>query len=177
MFVYYGYNGVIADIALLMNLIITLGVMSLLQATFTLPGIAGLVLTLGMAVDANVLIYERIREELNRGISVRMAVKLGYEKAFSAILDSNVTTILTAVILGSLGSEEIKGFGLTLGIGLCTSMFTALFVTRQFFHVMLPNSLNKDETNRAWLVLAIVVRHRRPDHGVRVCLRGTGRPH
>ncbi len=150
MFIYYLYCGVIADIALLMNLVITLGVMSFLQATFTLPGIAGLILTLGMAVDANVLIYERIREELSRGISVRMAVKLGYEKAFSAILDSNVTTILIAVILGSLGSEEVKGFGLTLGIGLCTSMFTALFVTRQFFHVMVPNTLDSQETKRAW---------------------------
>jgi protein-export membrane protein SecD/preprotein translocase SecF subunit len=156
MFIYYLYCGVIADIALLMNLVITLGVMSFLQATFTLPGIAGLVLTLGMAVDANVLIYERIREELSRGISVRMAVKLGYEKALSAILDSNVTTILIAVILGSLGSEEVKGFGLTLGIGLCTSMFTALFVTRQFFHIMIPTSLDRQETGRAWAMGGIL---------------------
>jgi len=159
MTIYYSYNGVIANIALLMNLVITLGVMSFLQATFTLPGIAGLVLTLGMAVDANVLIFERMREELTRGVSARMAVKLGYEKAFSAILDGNVTTILTAVILGSLGSEEIKGFGLTLGIGLCTSMFTALFVTRQYFNIMVPNTLNKEETQRAWMgtgLLAII---------------------
>jgi len=151
MAIYYSYSGVIADIALLMNLVITLGVMSFIQATFTLPGIAGLVLVLGMSVDANVLIFERIREELNRGVSVRMAVRLGYERAFSAILDSNVTTIIIAIILGSLGSEEIKGFGLTLGIGLCSSMFTALFVTRQFFHVMLPNQLDTGETKRAWL--------------------------
>ncbi len=157
MAVYYMYTGFIADIALLMNLVITLGVMSFLQATFTLPGIAGLVLTLGMAVDANVLIYERIREELQRGVSVRMAVKLGYERAFSAILDSNVTTIITAVILGSLGSEEIKGFGLTLGIGLCTSMFTALFVTRQFLNIMVPRTLNTEETRRAWLGTGILV--------------------
>jgi len=151
MAVYYTYSGCVADIALLMNLVLTLGVMSFIQATFTLPGIAGLVLMLGMAVDANVLIYERMREELQRGVSVRMAVKLGYEKAFSAILDSNVTTIMTAVILGSLGSEELKGFGLTLGIGLCTSMFTALFVTRQFFNVMVPTSLDADETRKVWL--------------------------
>lgn len=157
MAVYYFYNGFIADIALLMNMVITLGIMSFLQATFTLPGIAGLVLTLGMAVDANVLIYERMREELHRGISVRMAAKLGYEKAFSAILDSNVTTILTAVILGVIGSEEIRGFGLTLGIGLCVSMFTALFVTRQFFHIMIPNSLNGEETRKAWLGTGILV--------------------
>jgi len=156
MALYYTYTGVIADIALLMNLVLTLGVMSFLQATFTLPGIAGLILTLGMAVDANVLIYERIREELHRGVSVRMAVKLGYEKAFSAILDSNVTTIITAAILGSLGSEEIKGFGMTLGIGLCTSMFTALFVTRQYMHIMVPNTLNRDETRKAWLASTIL---------------------
>lgn len=151
MMIYYMYNGLIADIALLMNLVITLGVMSFIHATFTLPGIAGLVLTLGMAVDANVLIFERIREELSRGVSVKMAIKLGYEKAFSAIFDSNVTTIITAVILASLGSEEIKGFGLTLGIGLCTSMFTALFVTRMFFIVMVPSRVDPLETRRAWL--------------------------
>jgi len=157
MALYYTYNGVIADIALLLNLVITLGIMSFLQATFTLPGIAGLVLMLGMAVDANVLIYERIREELNAGVSVRMAVKLGYERAFSAILDSNVTTIITAVILGSLGSEEIKGFGLTLGIGLCTSMFTALFVTRQYFNIMIPTNLNREEMGRSWLGTGILL--------------------
>ncbi|NLX13140.1 MAG: protein translocase subunit SecD [Phycisphaerales bacterium] len=156
MILYYAYCGMIADIALLMNLVLTLGIMSFLQATFTLPGIAGLILTLGMAVDANVLINERIREELGRGISVRMAVKLGYEKAFSAILDSNVTTIMTAVILASLGSEEIKGFGMTLGIGLVTSMFTALFVTRQFFHVMVPTTLKSTETRKAWLTAGIM---------------------
>ncbi len=157
MAVYYFYNGVIADIALLMNMVITLGIMSFLQATFTLPGIAGLVLTLGMAVDANVLIYERMREELQRGVSARMAAKLGYEKAFSAILDGNVTTIITAVILGVIGSEEIRGFGLTLGIGLAVSMFTALFVTRQFFYVMIPNNLNREETNKAWFGTGILI--------------------
>lgn len=149
--IYYGYNGFVADIALLMNLVITLGVMSFLQGTFTLPGIAGLILTLGMAVDANVLIFERMREELQRGVSARMAVKLGYEKAFSAIFDSNVTTVLTAVILFWIGSEEIKGFGLTLGIGLCISMFTALFVTRQYYYVMIPQTLNQQEIRRTWL--------------------------
>ncbi len=156
MALYYTYNGLIANIALFMNLIITLGIMSFLQATFTLPGMAGLVLTLGMAVDANVLIYERMREELQRGVSARMAVKLGYEKAFSAILDSNVTTIITAVILGWLGSEEIKGFGLTLGIGLCTSLFTALFVTRMYFNIMVPATLNKEEVRKTGLAVGIV---------------------
>ena len=159
MAVYYSYNGVIADIAVLLNVVITLGVLSFIQATFTLPGLAGLVLTLGMAVDANVLIYERMREELDRGVSLRMAVKLGYERAFSAILDSNVTTILTAIILVAIGSEEIKGFGLTLAIGLTISMFTALFVTRQYFNVMTPPSLDSQEMRKTWLstlVLALV---------------------
>jgi protein-export membrane protein SecD/preprotein translocase SecF subunit len=156
MAVYYAYNGAIADIALMMNLVLTLGIMSFLQATFTLPGIAGLILTLGMAVDANVLIFERMREELQRGVSARMAVKLGYEKAFSAILDGNVTTIITAVILGWIGSEEIKGFGLTLGIGLTISMFTALFVTRQYYNVMVPAMLNRDEVRKAWMLPVIL---------------------
>lgn len=152
MIIYYAYNGAIADIALMMNLIITLGAMSFLGATFTLPGIAGIILTLGMAVDANVLIFERMREELQRGVSAKMAVKLGYERAFSAIFDGNVTTIITAVILIWIGSEEIKGFGLTLTLGLTISMFTALFVTRQYYYVMIPQMLNHDETRRAWLV-------------------------
>ena len=159
MAVYYTYAGFIADLALTLNLVLTIGIMSFLQATFTLPGVAGLILMLGMAVDANVLIYERIREEMGRGVSVRMAVKLGYEKAFSAILDSNVTSIITALILYSIGSEEIKGFGLTLGLGLCTSLFTALFVTRQYFNFMVPESLDKDEVRKvgsATVVLALL---------------------
>lgn len=156
MVVYYTYNGVIADVALLLNLVITLGAMSFLQATFTLPGIAGLILTLGMAVDANVLIFERVREELQRGLSAKMAVKLGYERAFSAIFDSNLTTVLTAAILYWIGSEEIKGFGLTLGLGLCISMFTALFVTRHYYVVMVNNTLNRDETRKVWLGTAVL---------------------
>lgn len=155
--IYYAYNGAIADIALLMNLIITLGIMSFIGATFTLPGIAGLILSLGMSVDANVLIYERMREELQRGVSARMAVKLGYERAFSAIFDGNVTAIITAAILYWIGSEEIKGFGLTLGIALAISLFTALFVTRQYYYVMIPQTLNRDETKKAWLLPAILL--------------------
>jgi protein-export membrane protein SecD/preprotein translocase SecF subunit len=157
MTMYYAYNGAIADIALLMNLIITLGAMSFLGATFTLPGLAGIILTLGMAVDANVLIFERMREELQRGVSAKMAVKLGYERAFSAIFDGNVTTILTAMILYWIGSEEIKGFGLTLSLGLAISMFTALFVTRQYYYIMVPLSLNREETRRAWWMPAILI--------------------
>ena len=136
MFVYYAYAGGIAVFAVSLNLLFTLAVMSALGATLTLPGIAGLVLSVGMAVDANVLINERMREELARGNTMRMAIKLGYERAFRAILDSNVTTLLTCVILYWLGSEEIKGFGLTLGLGVVLNLFTAYFVTRIFFETM-----------------------------------------
>lgn len=136
MVIYYTYAGGIAVFAVGLNLLLTLAVMSALGATLTLPGIAGLVLSVGMAVDANVLINERMREELQRGNTMRMAIKLGYERAFRAILDSNVTTMLTCVILYWLGSEEIKGFGLTLGLGVVLNLFTAYFVTRIFFETM-----------------------------------------
>lgn len=136
MVIYYMYAGVVAVIALFMNVVFIGAMMSVLGATLTLPGIAGLTLAIGMAVDANVLINERIREELNKGTAMRMAVKLGYERAFSAILDSNLTTVLTSVILYFLGSEEVKGFGLTLGVGVAINIFTAYFVTRMFFDLM-----------------------------------------
>jgi protein-export membrane protein SecD/preprotein translocase SecF subunit len=150
MAIYYLYGGVISDIALMLNMIITLGIMALIQGTFTLQGIAGLVLTLGMAVDANVLIFERIREEQARGVSLKTAVKLGYDRAFWVIFDSNLTTVISAVILGYVGTEEIKGFALTLGLGLCVSMFTALFVTRQFFNVLVQTRVSRLETERCW---------------------------
>jgi len=143
MLIYYLYAGFLADVAVLMNLILTLGIMAMLQATFTLPGIAGLILTVGMAVDANVLIFERIREESKRGASLRVAVKAGYDKALSTILDANITTLITCAILGYVGSEEVKGFAYTLGFGIATSMFTALFVTRQFFNLMLPERVDR----------------------------------
>lgn len=128
---YYGIaGGGIANIALAVNLLFTLALMAMMQATFTLPGIAGLILTVGMAIDANVLIFERIREELARGVVFKKALNLGYDKAFSAIFDSNLTTLLTCIILGFVGSEEVKGFAIALGLGLATSMFTALFCTR-----------------------------------------------
>ncbi len=141
MFVYYFYAGGIAVVAVALNILFTLATMAAMGATLTLPGIAGLVLALGMAVDANVLINERIREELQKGTAVRMTVRLGYERAFSAILDSNVTTIITCVILYWLGSEEIKGFGLTLGIGVFINVFTAYFITRMFFDLMVMMSV------------------------------------
>ncbi len=130
MLVYYLFAGFLANVALVLNLLFVLAIMAGLEATFTLQGIAGLILTVGMAVDANVLIFERIREERERGVALRKSVKIGYEKALSTIVDANLTTLITCVILGYVGSEEVKGFALTLGFGLVTSMFTALFVTR-----------------------------------------------
>jgi SecD/SecF fusion protein len=144
MLVYYTLAGSIADIALLMNLLFTLAIMAGLNATFTLPGIAGLILTIGMSVDANVLISERMREEQQRGASLAIAIKNGYDKAFSAIFDSNLTTIMTAAILYWVASEEIKGFAITLIIGLASSMFTALFVTRACFDWLLKHRIIKD---------------------------------
>lgn len=145
MLFYYGIvGGGVANVALMLNLLITLALMALLQATFTLPGIAGLVLTVGMAVDANVLIFERIREERNRGVIFKKALNLGYDKAFSTIFDANLTTLITCVILGFVGSEEVKGFAITLGLGLATSMFTALVVTRLIFNSLVAVGWLKD---------------------------------
>jgi preprotein translocase SecF subunit len=132
MLVLYTITGAFADIALMLNLVLVLATMAMVQGTFTLPGIAGLVLTLGMAVDANVLINERIREELHRGASLWMAVKQGYDRVFWTIFDSNLTTALTSVVLIFVGTEEVKGFGVTLLIGLVIQFFTALYVTRTF---------------------------------------------
>lgn len=130
MAVYYKVFGVIANAALLANLILIVAVLSLLQATLTLPGIAGIVLTVGMAVDANVLIYERIREELRGGSSTQQAIEAGYGKAFSTIADANVTTLIAAVVLFAFGSGPVKGFAVTLSIGIVSSMFTAILGTR-----------------------------------------------
>lgn len=130
MVIYYRVFGVIADIALTVNLILIVAIMSMLQATLTMPGIAGIVLTLGMAVDANVLIYERIREELRNGNSIQASIHAGYEKAFATIADANLTTLIAAIILFGLGSGPVKGFAVTLSIGILTSMFTAIMITR-----------------------------------------------
>lgn len=127
---YYRAFGLIANLALMLNLVLVVAVMSLIQATLTLPGIAGIVLTLGMAVDANVLINERIREELRNGDSVQTSIRLGYDKAFITIADSNLTTLIAALLLFSFGTGPIKGFAVTLSIGIITSMFTAIFGTR-----------------------------------------------
>jgi len=130
MALYYRIFGLVADAALLMNLILIVAILSLLQATLTLPGIAGIVLTVGMAVDANVLIFERIREEIANGSSPQASIQAGYEKAFSTIMDANITTLIAAVVLFSFGTGPIKGFAVTLAVGILTSMFTAIVGTR-----------------------------------------------
>ncbi|MFD0860399.1 protein translocase subunit SecD [Roseovarius aquimarinus] len=130
MFASYGLFGLFANIALLINIALMFGLLSLVGATLTLPGIAGIVLTIGMAVDANVLIFERIREEMKTAKGAARAIELGYEKALSAIVDANITTLITAVILFAMGSGPVRGFAITLGLGIITSVFTAIFVTR-----------------------------------------------
>ena len=126
----YGFFGMIANVALIVNVGLIFGLLSLIGATLTLPGIAGIVLTIGMAVDANVLVFERIREELKTAKGPARAIELGYEKALSAIIDANITTFITAVILFVMGSGPVRGFAITLGLGIITSVFTAIFVTR-----------------------------------------------
>ncbi len=141
MFVYYLLAGVVANAALMLNIVILMGIMCSIGNTLTMPGIAGIVLTIGMAVDANVLIFERIREELAAGKSMRGALNAGYNKAFSTIFDSNLTTLIASVILIYMGTGPVKGFGVTLTIGVCVSMFTALVVTRLMFDFLLAKNL------------------------------------
>jgi len=142
MLVYYMIAGLVANVALIANIIILLGVMCSIGTTLTLPGIAGVVLTVGMAVDANVLIYERIREESAKGKSLRGAISAGYDRAFGTIFDSHVTTLISSVILIFMGTGPIKGFGVSLTIGVAASLFTALVVTRMIFDWLL---------DRGWL--------------------------
>jgi preprotein translocase subunit SecD len=136
MVVFYRVFGLAANIALTMNLLLIVAVMSMLSATLTLPGIAGIVLTVGMAVDANVLIFSRIREELANGLTPAMAINTGFERAFLTILDANLTTLLAAVILYAVGTGPIKGFAITLSIGILTSMFTAIMGTRSMINLI-----------------------------------------
>ncbi len=144
MIVVYGKFGVYANVALIVNLALILGILSALGATLTLPGIAGIVLTIGMAVDANVLIFERIREELEASKGAARSIETGYEKALTAIIDANITTLIAALILYAMGSGPVKGFAVTLGIGIVTSVFTAFFVTRlmvvQWFEMKRPKT-------------------------------------
>ena len=130
MLVWYKGFGVIANIALILNAVFILALLSSLNATLTLPGVAGIALTVGMAVDANIIIYERIKEELRRGLAIDLAIREGYDKAFSAILDSNLTTIFVSVILMYYGTGPIRGFAVTLIIGIITTLFTSVFLTR-----------------------------------------------
>ncbi len=141
MVLYYRAAGLIANIALPFNILFILGVLSGFQATLTLPGIAGIILTIGMAVDANVLIYERVREEFLGGKTVRAAIDAGYSKALSAIVDSNITTFLTGLILYQFGTGPIQGFALTLMIGIVASMFSAVFITRVIFNMLTDRNL------------------------------------
>ncbi len=137
---YYRLSGIIANVGLILNAIFMLAILSWLGFTLTLPGIAGVILTIGMAVDANVIIFERIKEELRAGKSVRMAISLGYERAFWTIFDANMTTLISAFILVQFGTGPIKGFAVTLTIGLLSSMFVVLYITRYIFELL---SLNK----------------------------------
>jgi SecD/SecF fusion protein len=141
MLIYYRVAGLAANFALVINVIILMGVMCSCGTTFTLPGIAGIVLTIGMAVDANVLIYERLREELAKGKSLRGAIAAGYARAFGTIFDSHVTTLISSIILFFMGTGEIKGFGATLSIGIAASLFTSLVVTRLIFNFMLDRNI------------------------------------
>jgi preprotein translocase subunit SecD len=139
MIAYYRFAGVLSVIGLLIYVLIILGGLAGLQATLTLPGIAGLILSIGMAVDANVLIFERIREELEGGKTPRTAVDTGFQAALSAIIDSNLTTLITAIILYQFGTGPVKGFAVTLSIGIVASFYSAVFVVRTFMLIWLES--------------------------------------
>jgi len=139
MMIYYKISGLVANLALILNIIIIFGTLAAFRATLTLPGIAGIVLGIGMAVDANILILERIREEIRGGKSPRASVEAGYTKAFLAIFDSNLTTLIAALFLFGFGTGPVKGFAVTLTIGLIANMFTAVFVTRIIYDYFIWN--------------------------------------
>jgi preprotein translocase subunit SecD len=134
--IYYKVFGLVANLALLMNLVMIVALLSMLQASLTLPGIAGIVLTTGMAVDANVLIFERIREELKNGNSPQASIQAGYEKALSSIADANITTLIAAIVLFTFGTGPIRGFAVTLSLGIITSLFTAIVGTRAVINLI-----------------------------------------
>jgi preprotein translocase subunit SecD len=139
MLVYYRLSGLVADIALGLNLLILMASLAAFGGTLTLPGLAGIALTIGMAVDTNVLIFERIREELRAGKTPRAAIEAGFSRALRTIIDTHVTVLVTAVILGSFGTGPVQGFALTLGVGLVASLFTAVFFTRLLFDLIYMN--------------------------------------
>jgi preprotein translocase subunit SecD len=144
MAIYYRVFGLFANVALALNLVMIVAVLSLLQATLTLPGVAGIVLTVGMAVDANVLIFERIREELRNGNTPQASIHTGYERALSTIVDANLTTLIAAIVLFNFGTGPIKGFAVTLSIGILTSMFTAIVLTRALVNFFFGGRRLKD---------------------------------
>ena len=135
----YRVFGMVANVALTLNLVMIVAVLSLLQATLTLPGIAGIVLTVGMAVDANVLIFERVKEELGANTNIQKAISAGYDKALLTIADANITTLIAALVLFGFGTGPIKGFAITLSIGIVTSMFTAIIVSRAIINKIYGN--------------------------------------
>jgi preprotein translocase subunit SecD len=137
MAIYYRKAGLIANFVLILNLVFIMAMLSLFKATLTLPGIAGIVLTVGMAVDANVLIFERIREEVRLGKTARAALDAGYAKALSTIIDANITTLIAALVLFQFGTGPVKGFAVTLSIGIVATLFSALFVSRVIFDFFL----------------------------------------
>ena len=145
MLLYYRMSGLNAVIALAFNIIIIGGVLAYLKANLTLPGMAGIILTVGMAVDANVLVFERIREELSQGKSVISSIASGFSRAFRTILDANITTIIAAIFLFQFGTGPIKGFAVTLIIGITASMFTAVFVSRLIFDLTTTRKKNKKD--------------------------------
>jgi preprotein translocase subunit SecD len=139
MIVYYRLSGAVADIALIVNILLIMAVLAAFRATLTLPGIAGMLLTVGVAVDANILIFERIREELRTGKTVRLALDTGYDRAFITIIDTHITGIVAAIVLIFFGTGPIKGFAVTTIIGLLASLFTAIFITRVIFDYFIWN--------------------------------------
>jgi preprotein translocase subunit SecD len=134
--IYYLGFGMVANAVLLTNVVLLTALLSMLQASLSLPGIAGIVLTVGMAVDANILIFERIREELRNGMSPHAAIAAGYDKAFSAIADSNITTLIAGIVLFTFGTGPVRGFAVVLSLGIITSMFTALIVSRVLVYLL-----------------------------------------
>ena len=156
MVLYYRVAGIIACFGLAMNMLLIVGCMVLIKAAFTLPGLAGLVLTVGMSVDANVLIYERIREELKRGAALRMAIRNGFDRATTTIIDSNVTNLITGIVIYKIAPDNVKGFGITLVLGIAMSIFVAVFLTRIVFDVARAPGLDQDAAHAAV--------HRRNEH-------------
>ncbi len=143
MVIYYGASGIIADLALILNIVLIMAGLAAFGATLTLPGIAGIILTIGMAVDANVLIFERVREELRLGKTPRAALDSGYSKATITILDANVTTLIAAIVLLQFGTGPVRGFAITLSLGIAASMFTAIFGSRLLFDYLLQKKRMK----------------------------------